>query len=113
MSSRRRTSGLRLGLCLIAVLYCGATPGADIVPPPVEASPAGAGNGAEEAAPGPLEIGQAALLAKDYATAYRALHAAAEQGEAQAQSALGGMFRAGHGVAPDSGEGLRWLRPSA
>ncbi|MBI2319358.1 MAG: SEL1-like repeat protein, partial [Betaproteobacteria bacterium] len=68
---------------------------------------------AEDGVPDAFELGREALLAKDYATAYRALREVAEQGHAQAQAVLAGMYLAGEGVAADDAEALRWYQRAA
>ena len=57
-----------------------------------------------------LVVGLAPLAFADEATAVRTL---AEQGDAQAQFALGTMYRDGQGVALDYAEALRWWRKAA
>jgi uncharacterized protein len=60
-----------------------------------------------------LDDGLAAYDHGDFATAYRELAPAAAGGEPAAQYALGRMYLSGEGVAPDSAEGLKWLRKAA
>jgi len=57
-----------------------------------------------------LVIGLVPLAWADDVTAVRTL---AEQGDAQAQYALGTMYRDGRGVARDYAEALRWWRKAA
>ena len=57
-----------------------------------------------------LVAGLAPLAWADEATAVRTL---AEQGDANAQYALGTMYRDGQGVAQDYAEALRWWRKAA
>ena len=57
-----------------------------------------------------LVVGLAPLAWADEVTAVRTL---AEQGDAQAQFALGTMYRDGQGVAQDYAEALRWWRKAA
>ena len=57
-----------------------------------------------------LVVGLAPLAWADDVTAVRTL---AEQGDAQAQYALGTMYRDGRGVARDYAEALRWWRKAA
>lgn len=59
------------------------------------------------------EQGKAALDNKDYATAYRIFKPLAEQGEAEAQNALGVLFQWGFGVAENPAEARKWYRLSA
>jgi len=49
----------------------------------------------------------------DYATAVRLLRPLAEQGDAQAQNALGAMYYNGKGVTEDFKEAVRWYRLAA
>lgn len=58
-------------------------------------------------------IGNHALLEGDYESAYRWLREAALRGDAKAQTALGGMYRGGQGVARDDAEAVKWYRRAA
>ncbi len=49
----------------------------------------------------------------DYATALRIFRQLAEQGDADAQNALGIMYDKGQGVAKDYAEAMRWCRKAA
>lgn len=60
-----------------------------------------------------LEDGRAAIGAGDYATALRLLKPLAEQGNADAQSALGFLYKQGWGVKQDYDEARRWLQKAA
>ena len=60
-----------------------------------------------------LDDGLAAYDQGNFATAYRELAPAAAGGEPAAQYALARMYLSGEGVAPDSAEGLKWLRKAA
>ena len=98
----RLAACLKVSICLLAAVHCGAAIAADAdsgLAPAAESSAAGAEDTPEgtpeEGTLSELEIGREALLAKDYATAYRLLRNAAEQGDAQAQTALGAMYLAG------------------
>jgi uncharacterized protein len=62
---------------------------------------------------GPLEDAQAAYNRLDYATALRLLRPLAEQGVADAQLMLSGMYQFGHGVPKDNDEALKWERRAA
>ena len=57
--------------------------------------------------------GLAALEAYDYATALEELLPLAEQGDARAQSFLGGMYALGTGVLQDYAEAVKWYRLAA
>ena len=54
------------------------------------------------------EAGVTAYRQGDYALALREWRPLAEAGEAGAQAGLANMYRAGLGVAQDSGEALKW-----
>ena len=54
-----------------------------------------------------------AFQSGDYATALKEWTVLAKQGHAEAQSALGVMYRKGHGVAQDYKETVKWFRRSA
>ena len=55
----------------------------------------------------------AALERGDYETAVRELRPLAEQGDARAQTILGGMYAEGRGVPQDDAKALRWYRKAA
>ena len=55
----------------------------------------------------------AGLAAPAWADEAAAIRSAAEQGDAQAQFALGTMYRDGQGVAQDHAAALRWWRKAA
>lgn len=59
------------------------------------------------------EVGRAAHIRGDYATALQEYRPMAEQGNAIAQYRLGLMHSYGHGVLQDYEEALRWFRLSA
>jgi TPR repeat protein len=65
------------------------------------------------ASPGPLEDGEAAYRAGDFAVAMELFRPLAEDGEAKAQFHLGRMYALGQGVAPDSKEAIGWYRKAA
>jgi TPR repeat protein len=67
--------------------------------------------GAADAAP--LDDAHAADRRGDYATELRLLRPLAEQGNAEAQTALGFMYDAGHGVPQDYVEAVKWYRCAA
>jgi len=50
---------------------------------------------------------------RDQAEAARLFRAAAEQGDAPGQAALGNLYRTGQGVERDNAEALKWLQKSA
>ena len=50
---------------------------------------------------------------KDYETAFMECHWIAEQSDAEAQNAVGSMYRFGQGVSRDYVEAVRWLRTAA
>jgi TPR repeat protein len=64
--------------------------------------------GMASAAAQPLEDGLAAYNARDYATAMRLLEAPAEQGNSDAQYALGIMLQFGFAGQHDPSEAMRW-----
>ncbi len=57
--------------------------------------------------------GLAAYDGGDYRTAFEQWHALAEAGDAQAQTALAGLYQAGEGVPEDAAAALRWYRRAA
>ena len=83
------------GLALIVALCAGYTLGLT--------APAWAG----------LDEGVAAYHRADYATALRELRPLAEQGNAQAQYALGIMYNKGEGVPQNDAEAVKWWRKAA
>ena len=62
---------------------------------------------------GPLGDGVAAYDRGDYATALRLWRPLAEQGDANAQFDLGGLYEKGEGVPKDYVEAAKWLRLAA
>jgi uncharacterized protein len=62
---------------------------------------------------GPLEDAQAAHGKKDYATALRLWRPLADQGNAEAQYALGSMYADGQGVPKNNTEAAKWWRRAA
>lgn len=60
-----------------------------------------------------LEDGHAALWRGDYETAHKLFLPLAEQGNADAQSALGRMYAHGSGVPQDYTEAVKWYRMAA
>ena len=62
---------------------------------------------------GQYEDASAAYERSDYATAYRLFKPMAEQGHAEAQYNLGGMYAEGRGVPQDYGEATKWFRKAA
>jgi TPR repeat protein len=62
---------------------------------------------------GPVEDGQNALSRGDYATALRLLRPAAEQGDRDAQFAMGSMYMRGHGVERDDSTAREWFLQAA
>src|SRR5690349_19975886 len=112
---------VNLSICLIAAAHGGGAIAADddggAGPAAesnfVEANIVEAADPGYDAPPSVFEIGRAALLAKDYATAYQSLRIAGEQGDPLAQSALGDMYLAGQGVDADHAEALRWYLSAA
>jgi TPR repeat protein len=69
--------------------------------------------GVAPALAGPLEDGEAALKAKDYATALKLLTPLANKGEPTAQLDLGEMYRLGHGVPEDAHAASAWTNKAA
>jgi TPR repeat protein len=62
---------------------------------------------------GSFEDGTAAFDRGDYATAMRLLRPFADQGNADAQTALGAMYTTGKGVPRDDAEAAKWFRMAA
>ena len=62
---------------------------------------------------GQFEDATAAYQRGDYATAYRLFKQMAEQGHAEAQYNLGGMYAEGRSVPQDYGEATKWFRKAA
>jgi TPR repeat protein len=62
---------------------------------------------------GEFEDAVAAYERGDYATAYRLFKPMAEQGHAEAQYNLGGMYAEGRGVPQDYGKAVKWFRKAA
>jgi TPR repeat protein len=62
---------------------------------------------------GPLDDARAADLRGDYATEFRLLRPLAEQGNAEAQTALGDMYAGGNSVPQDYVEAVKWFRRAA
>jgi TPR repeat protein len=62
---------------------------------------------------GPLEDAQAAHNRGDYTTELRLLRPLAEQGNAEAQEALGTLYVVGSGVPQDYVEAVKWFRMAA
>jgi TPR repeat protein len=62
---------------------------------------------------GPLDDARAADRRGDYATEFRLLRPLAEQGNAEAQTALGDMYAGGRGVPQDYVEAVKWFRRAA
>ncbi|MCP4305497.1 MAG: SEL1-like repeat protein [bacterium] len=62
---------------------------------------------------GPLEDGNAAYEASDYATALQLWRPLAEQGDAEAQLRLGRMYAYGQGVPQDYVEAMKWFQLAA
>jgi len=62
---------------------------------------------------GQYEDADAAYERGDYATAYRLFKPMAEQGHAEAQYNLGGMYAEGRGVPQDYGKAAKWFRKAA
>lgn len=60
-----------------------------------------------------FEEGKAAMARRDYETALREYQAAAKQGDAEAQAALGFLYQMGLGVQKDLAEAARWYRKAA
>ena len=65
------------------------------------------------AAAGPLDDARAAIKSGDYATAVRVTRSLAEQGDAEAQTLLGGIYSYGVGVPQNFAEALKWYRLAA
>src|SRR5262249_23515822 len=61
----------------------------------------------------PMEDGQTAYNAGDYATAMRLWRPLAEQGDARAQNNLGVLYENGKGVPQDINEAVKWYRLAA
>jgi TPR repeat protein len=61
----------------------------------------------------PLDDARVADQRGDSATEYRLLRPLAEQGNAEAQDALGSMYVAGRGVPQDYGEAVKWFHRAA
>jgi uncharacterized protein len=64
-------------------------------------------------AAGPLDDARAAIKVGNYATAVRVTRSLAEQGDAEAQTLLGGIYSYGVGVPQDHAEALKWYRLAA
>ena len=64
-------------------------------------------------AAGPSEDAESAYKNGDYATALRLSRELADQGDAQAQSRLGLMYREGHGVPQDYQQAVQWFLKAA
>ncbi len=64
-------------------------------------------------AAGQLEDATAAYQRRDYATALRLYRPLADQGDARAQTMLGGMYGQGLGVPQDYAEAVKWYRLAA
>ena len=62
---------------------------------------------------GPYEDGFAAYERNDYATALKFWRPLAEQGDAEAQFSLGGMYADGRGVSQDNAKAMIWRRKAA
>ncbi len=60
-----------------------------------------------------VDAGNVAIQRGDYATAVKEWRPLAEQGYADAQTLLGGMYAAGLGVPQDDTEAIRWFRMAA
>ena len=60
-----------------------------------------------------FEAGRDAYNRDDYATALREFRPLAEQGNARAQTNLGGMYAKGQGVPQDDQQAIAWLRKAA
>lgn len=60
-----------------------------------------------------LVVGMAALVQGNYTQALKELAPLAEQGDAAAQSLLGGMYYEGHGVSQDYQQASSWFRKAA
>ena len=68
---------------------------------------------AQMAVAGPFEDGAAAYARGEYATALMLLRPLAEQGNANAQNALGVMFVNGEGTAQDYADARKWYQRAA
>ena len=68
---------------------------------------------AQMAVAGPFEDGAAAYARGEFATALTLLRPLADQGNANAQNALGVMFVNGEGVAQDYAEAHKWYQRAA
>ena len=68
---------------------------------------------ARGAVAGPFEDAQAAHGRRDYATALRLWRPLADQGNAEAQYALGSMYAGGKGVPKNNTEAAKWWRLAA
>ena len=68
---------------------------------------------ARVAGAGPLEDARMAHQREDYATEFRLLRPLAEQGNAEAQEALGSMYTGGRGVPQNYVEAVKWFRSAA
>ena len=62
---------------------------------------------------GPLEDANSAIQRGDFTLGMKLLRPLAEQGDAQAQSNLGGMYMAGQGVPQDEQAAVQWWRKAA
>jgi TPR repeat protein len=62
---------------------------------------------------GPREDAGTAYQRGDYGVAFRLWRPLAEQGDARAQAALGGMYNTGDGVAQDRVQAASWYRKAA
>jgi TPR repeat protein len=62
---------------------------------------------------GPLDDARAADRRGDYAAELRLLRPLAEQGNVEAQEALGALYSGGHGVPQDYVEAAKWFRSAA
>ena len=62
---------------------------------------------------GPLDDARVADGRGDYASEFRLVRPLAEQGSAEAQTALGLMYSAGRGVPQDYVEAVKWYRDAA
>jgi len=60
-----------------------------------------------------FEAGEEANKQGDYATALKEWRPLAEQGDAEAQFIMGGMYNLGQGVPQDDKEAVRWYRLAA
>jgi tetratricopeptide (TPR) repeat protein len=62
---------------------------------------------------GQLEDADAAIERGDYKEAYRLIKPLAEQGNAEAQYNIGGMYAEGRGVPQNYGKAVKWFRKAA